>query len=169
MCFKLNYTSRIPNPKSFSMKKYYSLLILLLVLVSCTLSGDQEKKLNESLSAYLFSRNECRLVNYVAFSYPDMVIAYKSQGDSAFQRAFDCNLDSLYLENPTMRQTIKENDEIHVEYDLDAYHKATNEELEAKHKLVAISSDNGKSWFFIDQENYFNNKLLPNLKRLLKK
>jgi hypothetical protein len=56
-----------------------------------------------------------------------------------------------------------------VEYALDAYHKATNEELEAKHKLVAISSDNGKSWFFIDKENYFDNKLLPNLKRLLKK
>jgi|APGre2960657404_1045060.scaffolds.fasta_scaffold54786_3 hypothetical protein len=157
------------NYKSNGMKKYYSLLILLLVLISCTLSGDQEKKLNESLSAYLFSRNECRLVNYVAFSYPDMVIAYKSQGDSAFQRAFDCNLDSLYLENPTLRQTIKENNEIHVEYDLDAYHKATNVELEDKHKLVAISSDNGKSWFFIDKENYFNTKLLPNLKRLLKK
>lgn len=150
------------------MKKQYSLLILFLILASCTLSGDQEKKLNESVAAYLFSRNECRVVNYVAFTYPKLVQAYKSMSDSTFKVAFDCSDDTLFLKDPTVRQTAKDDHIIHVLYQLDGYNNVSMQAIDKKYKLVAISEDNGKSWFFMDWNQYVDKSLLPDLKRLLK-
>lgn len=140
---------------------------LLFILGSCTLSATQEKKLNESLSAYIHARNECMVVSYVAFTYPDLVKSYKSQGDSVFKSAFDCNMDTLYLQDPTIRKTVKNGKEIQVQYDLDVFNQNNNERLDEKHHLYAISEDDGVSWFFMDQTIYVDKSLLPNFKRLL--
>lgn len=148
------------------MQKIIFFLVSTVILGACTLSATQEKKLNESLSAYVNARNECLVVSYVAFTYPEIVKNYKSQSDSVFKAAFDCNNDTLYIQDPTVIKTLKEKKTIHVKYDLDVFNKNTGERLIEKHTLYAISEDNGASWFFMDNNEYVNKTLLPNFKRL---
>lgn len=149
------------------MKKIVYSILTLLILGACTLSASQEKKLNESITAYLHSRNECLVVGYVAFTYPDLVAYYKSQGDSIFISKFDCNKDSLYLQNPTIRKTSKSDNAIQIQYDLDIYNKFSGEKLSEKHKLYALSMDKGNSWFFMDEKIYVDKSILPKFKRML--
>lgn len=148
------------------MQKLVVFLLAVIILGSCTLSATQEKKLNESLSVYVNARNECLVVSYVAFTYPEIVMNYKSQSDSVFKAAFDCNSDTLYLQDPTVRSTKKEKETIHVKYDLDVFNKNTGERLKEKHALYAISEDNGSSWFFMNRKEYVDKTMLPNFKRL---
>lgn len=148
------------------MKKILLFLFSIIILSACTLSATQEKKLNESLSVYVNARNECLVVSYVAFTYPEIVLNYKSQSDSIFKAAFDCNSDTLYLQDPTVRGTKKEKETIHVKYDLDVFNKNTGERQLEKHTLFAISEDNGSSWFFMNKKEYVDKTMLPNFKRL---
>lgn len=150
------------------MKHFILVFISLLIFSSCTLTGKQEKNLNEALSAYLFARNECNIVNYVALTYPKFVLEKKSKGDSVFQSTFNCNLDSVQLVDPTLRYSVKKNGEIQVLFELERFNKFTMLSDDKKHFLVAISNDNGISWFFLDHSIYVDKSLLPTLKRLLK-
>lgn len=157
---------RCYKPKVADMK--ISLIgLFLLVLFGCSLNAKQEQKLNESLALYLYARNECQVVSYVAFTLPDLVAKYKDQGDSIFKSKFDCNVDSLFYQDPTIRETVKDDATIHVLYDLVVFNKISSQRIEKKHQLVAMSNDNGASWFFIDQSIYVDKSLLPELKRLL--
>jgi hypothetical protein len=132
------------------------------------LNGDQEKKLNESLSAYIFARNECQVISYVAFTYPELVASYKAEGDSLFKDHFNCNKDSVYLEDPTIRQTEKKGRDIHVLYELSVYNENSGEQSKKKHEIVGVSNDDGRSWFFMDRSEYVDKSRLPKLVRLLK-
>lgn len=148
------------------MRNLLFFLVSTTILGACTLSATQEKKLNESLSAYINARNECLVVSYVAFTYPEIVMNYRSQSDSVFKAAFDCNSDTLYLQDPIVRSTLKERETIHVKYDLDVFNKNTGERLKEKHTLYAISEDSGNSWFFMNNKEYVDKTMLPNFKRL---
>jgi hypothetical protein len=141
----------------------------LLILSACTLSADQEQKLNQAVSAYLHARNDCQIVNYVAFTHPSLVAKFKEEGDSVFQTKFDCTMDSLLLEDPTIRTVEKEGNDIQVLFDITAFDEYTYQQTKEKQQLVAISSDQGKSWFFIDYGYYVDKTLLPSIKRLIKK
>lgn len=150
------------------MVKYLSSVLCLIVFASCTLSGDQEKKLNESVSIYLNARNSCLPIPYVAYTYPDLVKNLKTRGDKAFRDRFDCAEDTIDLQDPTIKTIESDGKIIHVMYNLDAYNKYTAEFLKDKHQLIAISNDDGASWFFLDKTDYADKLLLPNLKRLIK-
>lgn len=149
--------------------KILLIVSLLLLLTACTLNATQEQKLNESLAAYLFGRNECQVVSYVAYTYPNLVATYKAQGDSIFKQQFDCNDDTLYFQDPMVREIEVEGAEIHVLYDLSVFNKNTAVQFEKKFELIAISEDNGSSWFFLDRSKYVDKSLLPKLKRLIDK
>lgn len=150
-----------------TMKNFLLLIIIFLLAGSCILSATQEKKLNDALSTYVNARNECMVVSYVAFTYPELVKKYKEQGDSVFKAAFDCNNDTLYLQDPTIRNTVKNGKEIHVQYDLDVFNRNTQQRLPEKHQIYAVSEDAGMSWFFIDKKVYVDKSLLRNFERLL--
>lgn len=142
-------------------------IALPLLFYACALNGEQEKKLNESLSAYIFARNECQVISYVAFTYPELVSSYKSEGDSLFKERFNCNKDSIYLDDPTIREIRKNGQDIHVLYDLTAYNENSGEQNDLKHKVVGVSNDDGNSWFFMDHTEYVDKSRLPKLQRLL--
>lgn len=151
------------------MKVLLKCILLSLILGACSLSSEQEKKLNLAVTSYLHSRNECQVLTYVAFTYPELVSSIKSQGDSVFQKRFNCELDSMLIDDPTLRQIVKKDNDIHVLYDLTAFNESTMLQEEKKFKLVALSNDNGQSWFFLDWNDYVDKSLLPKLKRLIKK
>jgi hypothetical protein len=142
-------------------------LLVMLLISACTLNSEQERNLNQSLSDYLLAKNECRMVNLVAFTYPELVASIKAEGDSSFMAYFNCSADSVYFDDPTIRSSVKKNKEIQVCYELRA-RKMNNVEFGTfKHELIAISHDNGNSWFFMDKKEYVNKSRISKLKKLI--
>ena len=157
------------NPMRKEMNKSVNLVFLLVMLLisACTLNSEQERNLNQSLSDYLLAKNECRMVNLVAFTYPELVASIKAEGDSSFMAYFNCSADSVYFDDPTIRSSVKKNKEIQVCYELRA-RKMNNVEFGTfKHELIAISHDTGKSWFFMDKKEYANKSRISKLKKLI--
>lgn len=148
--------------------KLFTILSSLLILASCALNADQEQKLNQSLAGYLHARNECQLVSYVAFTYPGVVEDYKEQGDSVFQAKFDCTNDSITWNDPTIRLIQQEGQSIHALIDVAQVDEYSYEILKDKEQLIAISEDDGNSWFFIEHAYYVDKSKLIKLKRLIK-
>lgn len=148
--------------------KLLTILCSLLILASCALNADQEQKLNQSLAGYLHARNECQLVSYVAFTYPAVVADFKEQGDSIFQAKFDCTQDSITWNDPTIRLIQKEGTSIHALIDVAQVDEYSYEILKDKEQLIAISEDDGNSWFFIEHAYYVDKSKLIKLKRLIK-
>lgn len=151
-------------------KTFIQLTILAVVLASCTLNASQEASLNQSVSKYVYARNECALVGLVGFTYPPFIKELKEQGDSVFLQKFDCLENGTFqieLENPTLRTVEKEGSNMHVLYEFDAYIREDNKPLKEKKKLVAISENEGLNWFFMPFEDYSDTKNCTSLKRLL--
>ncbi|SRR5574343_1639674 len=148
--------------------KLFTILFSLLILASCALNADQEQKLNQSLAGYLHARNECQLVSYVAFTYPGVVADYKEQGDSVFQAKFDCTNDSITWNDPTIRLIQQEGQSIHALIDVAQVDEYSYEILKDKEQLIAVSEDDGNSWFFIEHAYYVDKSKLIKLKRLIK-
>lgn len=148
--------------------KILSVVFSLILLASCALNADQEQKLNQSMAGYLQARNNCQLISYVAFTYPAVVADYKEQGDSIFQAKFDCTQDSIILNDPTIRQIQQEGNMIQALVDVAQVDEYTYDILTEKQKFVAVSEDNGNSWFFMEHAYYVDKSKLKKLKRLIK-
>lgn len=148
--------------------KIYLLYFLTIFLITaCTLNADQERALSERLSDYLLSRNDCRMINLVSFTYPELVASIKEEGDSSFIAYFNCSTDSIYFDDPIIRKSVKKNKEIQIHYELRA-RKMNNVEFGTYiHDLMAISHDNGRSWFFLDRKDYKNKSRISKLKKLI--
>jgi hypothetical protein len=148
--------------------KLLTFLFSLLLLTSCALNADQEQKLNQSLAGYLNARNQCQLISYVAFTHPGVVADYKEQGDSVFQAKFDCSKDSISWDDPTIRMIQQEGKAIHALINVAQVDDYSYEILEEKKQLVALSEDDGNSWFFMEYSYYVDKSKLNKLKRLIK-
>jgi hypothetical protein len=142
-------------------------LLVMLLVSACTLNSEQERNLNQSLSDYLLAKNECRMVNLVAFTYPELVASIRAEGDSTFMAYFNCSSDSVYLDDPTILNSVKKSKEIQVCYELRG-RKMNNVEFGTfKEQLVAVSHDNGKSWFFLSKKDYVDKSRISKLKKLI--
>ena len=110
-------------------------------------------------------------MSYVGFTHPNVVAHYKAQGDSLFQMHFDVsNEEERPLFQDGVIQTIEtEGDKIHVKYEFEKYEYY--EELDDVRKIVifAITENAGKSWFFAEEEEYYNDKIISKNKRLIKR
>jgi hypothetical protein len=148
--------------------KILSIVFSLILLASCALNAEQEQKLNQSMAGYLQARNNCQLISYVAFTYPAVVADYKEQGDSIFQAKFDCTNDSITWNDPTIRQIQQEGNMIQALVDVAQVDEYTYDILTEKQKIVAVSEDNGNSWFFMEHAYYVDKSKLKKLKRLIK-
>ena len=107
------------------------------------------------------------MVNLVAFTYPELVASIRSEGDSTFMAYFNCSSDSVYLDDPTILTSVKKSKEIQVCYELRG-RKMNNVEFGTfKEQLVAVSHDNGKSWFFLSKKDYVDKSRISKLKKLI--
>ena len=149
---KNNYFHRV--------KYFYCILIFL--LGSCALSGDQESTLNSAVNSFVDARNNGVLLSYVAYTHPNAVAYYKDQGDSLFVEKFDLSSEenSMYLQDGNIREIKSEGSVIHVKYDflgiIDEYDKQSGVEV----TIYAISNDDGVTWFFMDASDYENVKIV---------
>jgi hypothetical protein len=147
--------------------KFSSLLIVLLLAAACTLSAEQENKLNKQLSRYVKSYNKNNTLEYAGLTHPAVVRYYTTLGDSSFIQHFSngVNEKTSTLDNPLFREMKSEGSWIERKYTVN---KQSSDESDNQYELYAISSDKGNNWFFLTEEDY-NLKKIPLKKRLFLK
>lgn len=142
-------------------------ILLLLVIFSCSLSAEQEKSLSEAQRAYLDARNKPDVLKYVGYTHPNVIAHFKHLSDSSFQKKFDISEDPFSLQDGTIREIKKKDRSIHVEYLYKTVEKGSFGLFGDDKTVIAISEDAGKTWFFIEKEDYLNSEILPNEHQLI--
>ena len=148
----------------------YAYLLLFFVLIGCTLSADQETALNDAMTAYTSARNNGEVMTYVAYTYPDVVAYYKDEGDSSFIKKFGGeDLDYLpYIQDGNLRDVEFNGSKIHVKYQFLEIQDALFEIDSREIIIFAISEDDGKNWYFMDELDYMNEAVFSQERRLIK-
>ncbi len=137
---------------------------------SCTLNSEQEASLNKAMSRYIESRNDEQLLSYVAYTYPSAVAYYKNQGDSVFVKRFtlvDSNGMVPYIQDGNIKTIKSSGDHIHVKY---RFLSITEELFDIQSEeifIYAISKDDGKTWYFLDEIDYKNDEIVDSENRLI--
>ncbi len=141
------------------------ILFLLPLFLACTLTSEQEERLNKQLQRYVRANNENRSLELVAFTHPTIVASVKKEGDSTFLTHFKQSDDSarIYLANPLYRETKVSGKSIQRKYWLEKYTERI--EITDEYCIFALSEDNGNTWFFAQETDYFS-KHYPASKRL---
>lgn len=140
---------------------------MLILLVSCTLSGEQENRLNKQLSKYIKAHNDNNTLEYAGLTHPVVVKYYSSLGDSVFINHFSNELEKkgVVFSNLLYREMKSEGNWIERKYTV---RKESLKEKNKAYELYAISSDGGNNWFFLNEEDYFQQKI-PLKRRLFSK
>lgn len=142
--------------------KNYALLFLcssLLFFTSCTLSDQQEMRLNNSLAKYIDAYNENNTLYLAGYTEPEILKHYKSISDSAFLLHFKQTdpTNRTKYDNPIYREMKVEGKSIQCKYWVELY--SETEELNDRYCIFALSSDGGNNWFFASEEDYFDKNI----------
>ncbi len=106
---------------------------------------------------------------YVGFTHPNIVGFYQGQGDSIFRQKFELfspENGGDYIQEGNVKEIEKGNGQIHVRYIFDSYtedYDATINEI----GVIALSIDDGVTWFFAQEEDYRNEKIFSKDEQLI--
>lgn len=106
---------------------------------------------------------------YVSYTHPNVVGFYENQGDSIFRQKFELFSSESggdYIQEGNVKEIEKRNDQIHVRYIFDSY----TDEYDASVVdlgLIALSVDDGVTWFFAQEEDYKNEKIFSKDEQLI--
>lgn len=154
----------------FQTMKYCYFCFILLLVASCSLSSSQEASLNKALTSYLDAHNNGEVMAFVAYTHPNVVGFYQDQGDSLFREKFELfspENGGDYLQDGTLREIEKKNKDIHVRYLFDSYTEFDFQVDSKELGLIAVSVDDGKSWYFVFEEDYTNEKIFSKDEQLI--
>lgn len=132
------------------------------------MNAEQERSLNQAMSSYVNAHNNGAVLSFVSFTHPNAVAYYKSKGDDVFKEKFELISDGYemsFLQDGIIREIESKDGHIHVYYEFIRIDNTTlnGEEI----TVVAISEDDGKSWYFIDKEDYLNDDIFEEKFRLI--
>jgi len=129
-------------------------------LVGCSLNATQEKALNLQLGLFLKSLNDPSRLAVVSRTHPAYVRYVRDLGPDYFKHVFETVEQEDYTAfDREVVQMKARGSEIQVHYKIKSN--------EVVFELVAISSDDGKSWFFMPHDAYMNMLIGNNIPRLL--
>lgn len=138
--------------------------------MGCSLNSTQEAALNNAVLSYVESHNGGAVMKFVSITHPNVVAYYKGMGDDAFKRKFELfsQLDGGdYIQDGTVWEIETEGKTIHARYTFlsveETYDLFNSTEIE----VIAISEDNGVTWFFVDATDYKNDSVFKDDFRLL--
>jgi hypothetical protein len=145
----------------------FSSFSCILLLLSCTISARQENLLNKQLSKYIKAHNEKNALEYAGLTHPLVVKYYSSLGNSSFITHFSNQTgeNNTFFYNPLFREMKSEGNWIERKYTV---YKESGEEKNKNYEIYAVSSDGGENWFFLDEDDYFKQKI-PLKRRLFSK
>ena len=134
------------------------------------MSSSQEATLHQAVTSYVDAHNNGALMAYVGYTHPNVVGYYMDQGDSAFRQKFELfspESGGSYLEEGTVKEIEMENDQIHVRYIFDSFTDMDYDSTEDQIGVIAISIDEGVTWFFAEEEDYKNEKIFSKDEQLI--
>ena len=138
---------------------------ILLLMAACTLNATQEQALNNGIRLYLKATNEGSILLVASKTHPAFVKYARSKGIDFFKATFKSEEANEYAtSNFTIKETKAKGDQIHVLFE------AVTEDYfstPVKKQFVAISENDGVSWFFMPYKDYQNKKICKELVRLL--
>lgn len=138
---------------------------IFLFMAACTLNATQEQSLSNGIRLYLKAVNEGSILIVASKTHPAFVKYARNKGVDFFKETFKSDEANQYaIANFTIKETEKKQAVIHVLFE------AQNEDFyskSAKKKFVAISENNGISWFFIPYKDYQNKHICKELIRIL--
>lgn len=148
-------------------RKLQFIPVLFAVLVACSLNADQEATLRTAVNEYIDAKNNNRVSMLVRMKHPEVVRFYKNKGDEAFIKHFGPEGNQFFYQDGSIVQVESEGNTIHVEYEYDILWEDNAEVFVDQTKVYAISVDDGKHWKFLEADEYTNDKILPDKKRLI--
>ncbi len=107
---------------------------------------------------------------YVAYTHPNVVGFFEDQGDSLFREKFELfstGNGGDYLQDGTLKEIEKKNNQIHVRYVFDSYTEIDYNSIANELGLIAISVDDGESWYFVEEYDYTNEKIFSKDEQLI--
>lgn len=119
--------------------------------------------------SYINSRNNGAVMSYVGYTHPNVVAFYKSAGDSIFKANFDLSNEEErpFYQDGIIKSIESKGKTIHVKYEFKKI-ESENYFLDvADIVVIAISEDDGVTWFFIDEKDYLNDKIISKKDRLV--
>lgn len=149
-----------------------AMFLLLLILGSCSMNAEQEASLNTAIRKHLKARNEGQLMTYISEMHPNAIAYYKRLGDDAFKDAFKLAAPDEpmpYFQDPTIQDTESDGQVLHVKIKVMRVEDHLFNLNADPVFLFAVSEDEGVSWYFISQHDYFNDAILKPDDRLIKK
>lgn len=137
--------------------------------MACTLNADQEASLHKAMTKYINGYNDGEVAAYVAYTYPNAVAYYKTQGDSLFKEKYSLSAEfnRPFLQDGTILEIESDKGVIHVKYEFMSIGFNDNLDPVAEEIIYAISEDDGNSWFFLDEKDYNNDEIIEKNKRLI--
>ena len=149
--------------------RFISLLFILSCLVfSCSLSAKQERTLNKNLGLYVQAIQSKSILVEASMTHPCFLKHIKSKGDEYFTNFFQNNEEELVFFDPRINKIQSQKETIHVLYSIQKEFIYRGENKEDSTCFVAISEDDGESWFFVRRGMYLNEKICTEIPRLLK-
>jgi hypothetical protein len=151
------------------MKKFVPICFLLVMILfgACSLNADQEKMLSESTMRFLESRKKGALLAYVSMHHPGVVRYYKEQGDSVFTEKFSVKASDHFADEALIVETEKKGQEIQVLYRTRRVEEFYGGGEKKWEYFVAVSNDNGRSWYYLDYDDYVDKRIAKELDRMI--
>ena len=141
------------------------------MLGACALNADQETSLHTAMVSYVNSRNNGVVMSYVAYSHPNVVSFYKNQGDSLFKVHFDLSNENErpFFQDGLIQKIERANNLIHVKYQFKKIGFEDFIQTQDDVHIIAVSENEGETWFFIEEQDYFNDQIIKKENRLIAK
>ncbi len=148
----------------------FCFLLSLLIFSACTLSANQEQKLNKSLGLYMQSLSNKTILHQVSMCHPAFLRYIKNKGNDFFKYVFNPNEkeEELIFSDPKILQIETNESEIHTLYSLKKEFLFEGENKIDSIKFVAISENDGENWFFVNYNMYSNKNICQEVIRLIK-
>lgn len=142
--------------------------------MGCSLNAEQEASLNRAVNQHLSAMNDGRTLQFISEIHPSAVKYYKSKGDDLFKKHFTL-IDSSevyepdYYQDPLIKTIESKGERLHVRYEVLKIENIDGNTESVPYYMYATSEDNGKSWYFLEEGDYFNNDIIPAKERLIEK
>ncbi|MFT5780429.1 MAG: hypothetical protein ACI837_003391 [Crocinitomicaceae bacterium] len=108
-------------------------------------------------------------MSFVSFTHPDVVSYYEGRGDEAFRNKFELFAEEDggdFLQDGIIREIESDGSNIHVQYLFTSVETKFYEQIGKDLEIIAISEDDGATWFFVDESDYSNDAIFDKNKRL---
>ena len=130
------------------------------------MSSGQEAALHKAVTSYVDAHNNGAVMAYVGFTHPNVVGFYEDEVDSIFRKKFELfepENGGSFLQDAQVKEIEKKGSNLHVRYVFDSVTEKEFRQVVKEVGVIAISVNDGKTWFFAEETDYKNAKIFSKM------